>query len=63
MLHSFQVSEEWVEGIYPGAEWPDKNRDLERRKDTADWRYLATIGRFDADALNVAISLQRKSAD
>jgi hypothetical protein len=56
MLHSFQVSEEWVEGIYAGGEWPDKNRDLERRKDTADWRYLATIGRFDADGLNVAVS-------
>jgi hypothetical protein len=63
MLHSFQASEEWVEGIYAGGEWPDKNRDLERRKDTADWRHLATIGRFDADGLNVTISSRGKSAD
>jgi hypothetical protein len=63
MLHSFQVSEEWVEGFYPKAEWPDKNRELERRKDTADWRYLTTIGRFDTDALNVTISSRRISAD
>jgi hypothetical protein len=62
MLHSFQVSEEWVEGICADGEWPDKNRDLERRKDTADWRCLATIGRFDADALSVAIISRWKSA-
>jgi hypothetical protein len=63
MLHSFQISEEWVEGFYPEAEWPGKNRELERRKDTADWRYLATIGRFDAHAPNFAITSRGKSAD
>ena len=63
MLHSFQVSEEWVEGICLEAEWADKNRELERRKDTADWRHLATIGRFDAHGLNFAISSRGKSAD
>jgi hypothetical protein len=63
MLHSFQVSEEWVEGFYPKAEWPGKNRELERCKDTADWRHLTTIGRFEADAQNFAISSRGKSAD